>query len=229
MARGRGLRGAGARRGQDAPCAPIPVASASTAICQCPSSSSSSVDNPLDVDASTLFQFGSTGKTYTATAVMRLVERGEIDLDTPVRRYVPELRLKGEQRAEQVTVLQLLNHTAGWQGDSLKDTGDGDDCLVRYVEHMATLVSYNKASLSLAGHVVATITGTTFEQAVKDLLLEPLGLPRRRPPDPVAGIHGLDRRAVSAPPAAPARGSRAAPRRGSPGRCDPRPPPRPAR
>lgn len=144
-----------------------------------------SVENPLEVDASTLFQFGSTGKTYTATAVMRLVERGDVDLDAPVRRYVPELRLEDEQAAEQVTVLQLLNHTAGWQGDSLKDTGDGDDCLARYVEHMATLeqvtplgatVSYNNASLSLAGHLIAKVTGGTYEQAVKDLLLEPLGM-----------------------------------------------------
>ena len=144
-----------------------------------------SVENPLEVDASTLFQFGSTGKTYTATAIMRLVERGEIDLDAPVRTYVPELQLKDEHAAANVTVLQLLNHTAGWAGDSLHDTGDGDDCLERYREHMATLdqvtplgetVSYNNASLSLAGHVIARVTGTTFEQAVKDLLLEPLGM-----------------------------------------------------
>lgn len=144
-----------------------------------------SVENPLEVDAATLFQFGSTGKTYTATAVMRLVERGEVDLDATVRTYVPELRLKDEACAEQVTVLQLLNHTAGWQGDSLKDTGDGDDCLERFVASMADLeqvtplgatVSYNNASLSLAGHLVARVTGSTYEQAVRDLLLEPLGM-----------------------------------------------------
>ena len=144
-----------------------------------------SVENPLDVDDRTLFQFGSTGKTYTATAVLRLVERGLVDLDAPVRTYVPELKLQDEEVAEKVTVLQLLNHTAGWAGDSLKDTGDGDDCLDRYVAHMADLqqvtplgatVSYNNASLSLAGHVVARVTGTTFEQAVKDLLLDPLGM-----------------------------------------------------
>ena len=72
-----------------------------------------SVDNPLPVDASTLFQFGSTGKTFTSTAMLRLVEQGRVDLDAPVRRYVPELRLRDERAAETVTVLQLLNHTAG--------------------------------------------------------------------------------------------------------------------
>ncbi len=56
-----------------------------------------SVEDPLPIDAGTLFQTGSTGKTYTSTAILRLVERGEIDLDAPVRTYVPELKLKDEQ------------------------------------------------------------------------------------------------------------------------------------
>ena len=42
----------------------------------------------------TLFQFGSTGKTYTATAMMRLAEQGKVDLDAPVSTYLPELALK---------------------------------------------------------------------------------------------------------------------------------------
>ena len=144
-----------------------------------------SIDNPLDVDEGTLFQFGSTGKTYTATAMMRLVERGDVDLEAPVRKYLPELKLKDEETAERVTVLQLFNHTAGWSGDLMTDTGDGDDALAKYVELMAdieqvtplgTAVSYNNASLSLAGHVIATVTGKTYEKAMRELLFEPLGL-----------------------------------------------------
>ena len=144
-----------------------------------------SVENPLPVDASTLFQFGSTGKTYTATALVRLAEQGKLDLGAPVQRYVPELRLKGEGVAGAVTVLQLLNHTAGWEGDLMEDMGSGDDSLARYVTRMADLeqvtplgsaVSYNNASLSLAGRVIEQVTGTTYEQAIDDLLLTPLGL-----------------------------------------------------
>lgn len=144
-----------------------------------------SVENPLPVDDTTLFQFGSTGKTFTATALLRLVEDGKVDLDAPVRRYVPELRLKDEQVAATVTVLHLLNHTAGWAGDLLESTGDGDDALARYVERMAKLgqetplgsvVSYNNAALSLAGRVVEKVTGTTYEQAIRDLIFTPLGL-----------------------------------------------------
>src|SRR5436853_7715181 len=69
-----------------------------------------SVENPLPVDKDTLFQFGSTGKTFTATALMRFVEEGKVDLDAPVRRYLPDFALKDESVAENVTVLQLLNH-----------------------------------------------------------------------------------------------------------------------
>jgi CubicO group peptidase (beta-lactamase class C family) len=144
-----------------------------------------SIENPLDVDERTLFQFGSTGKTYTSTAIMRLVERGEVDLDAPVQKYVPELTLKDADVASRVTVLQLLNHTAGWEGDLLDDMGNGDDSLEKYVARMATLeqvsplgetVSYNNASLSLAGRVIEKVTGTTYERAIDDLLLKPLGL-----------------------------------------------------
>ena len=144
-----------------------------------------SVDNPLPVDERTLFQFGSTGKTFTATAIMRLVQEGRVDLSAPVRSYVPEFATKQPEVADQVTVLQLLNHTAGWDGDFFADTGNGDDALASYVARMVeldqvtelgTTVSYNNASLALAGRVIEKVTGSTFEQAVRDLVLDPLGL-----------------------------------------------------
>jgi len=49
---------------------------------------------------------------------MRLVAEGKVELNAPVRRYIPELQLKDTQAAEKVTVLNLLNHTSGWTGES---------------------------------------------------------------------------------------------------------------
>jgi CubicO group peptidase (beta-lactamase class C family) len=72
-----------------------------------------SVENPLPVRPDTLFLIASVTKTFTATAVMRLVADGKVALDAPVRRYVPELVLADEQAADQITVLNLLNHTSG--------------------------------------------------------------------------------------------------------------------
>ena len=84
-----------------------------------------SIDNPLPVDQDTLFVLGSVTKTYTATALMRLVAESRVELKAPVRRYIPELRLADEQTAAQVTVLNLLNHTSGLGWDLLIDTGEG--------------------------------------------------------------------------------------------------------
>lgn len=145
-----------------------------------------SVENPLPVDRNTLFQIGSTGKTYTATAMMRLVEQGRVSLDDPVRKHVPELRLRDPEVAEKVTVLQILNHTAGWNGDFFEDTGWGEDALKAYVRKMRGLKqlfppgsprgSYNNASLALAGRLIEKVTGKSFEKAVKELVLDPIGL-----------------------------------------------------
>src|SRR5215212_5884969 len=75
-----------------------------------------SVEHPLEVDGDTLFQIGSITKTFTGTAVMRLVEQGRLELDAPVRTYLPELRLKDEEAAARATMRHLLTHTGGWVG-----------------------------------------------------------------------------------------------------------------
>ncbi len=144
-----------------------------------------SVDNPLPVDQDTLYILGSVTKTYTATALMRLVAAGRVELDAPVRRYVPELRLADERAAAEIAVLNLLNHTAGLDTRMIVDTGDGDDALARYVAEMAELeqiapvgarASYSQAGYNLAGRIVEKVTGLTYERAVASLVFEPLGL-----------------------------------------------------
>jgi CubicO group peptidase (beta-lactamase class C family) len=144
-----------------------------------------SVDNPLDVDGNTLFLYGSTQKTYTGTAIMVLADQGKVDLNAPVKTYIPELTLKDKDCEENVTVLQLLNHTSGWQGDVREDCGDNPDALERFVEFMAeveqvtpvgTALSYNNAALNVAGRVIEKVTGKEFGKALKELLLDPIGL-----------------------------------------------------
>src|SRR5437763_6180470 len=62
------------------------------------------VDAPLPVDGDTLFQIGSNTKTHTMLALMRLVDQGRLDLDAPVRRYLPELQLSDPDTAARVTL-----------------------------------------------------------------------------------------------------------------------------
>ncbi|HVU14223.1 MAG TPA: serine hydrolase domain-containing protein [Phototrophicaceae bacterium] len=144
-----------------------------------------SVDNPLLVDADTLFQIGSISKTFAGTAAMRLVEQGKLDLDAPIRTYLPDLRLSSADLTAQVTLRHLFTHTSGWSGDYFDDFGNGDDALARYVAQMdtlpqltplGTLWSYNNAGFNLAGRVIEVVMGKTYEDAIKELIFDPLGM-----------------------------------------------------
>ena len=144
-----------------------------------------SVRAPVDVDTETLFQIGSTTKTVTASLVMRLVERGELDLDAPVKEYVPELRLADPDAEDRITLRHLLTHTGGQDGDLFEDFGPGTDALSRACSGMSVLPqlaplgamwSYSNAGFSIAGRAVEAVTGRSFEQASADLLLGPLGM-----------------------------------------------------
>jgi CubicO group peptidase (beta-lactamase class C family) len=142
-----------------------------------------SIANPLPVTSDTTFQIGSTSKTVTATVIMMLVEEGKLELDEPVKTYLPNLELSDADVAARVTVRHLLNHTAGWAGDLFVHTGDGDDALGLYVQKMRDLPQltplgevwhYNNAAFGLAGRVVEAVTGKTFESVATELVLDPL-------------------------------------------------------
>jgi CubicO group peptidase (beta-lactamase class C family) len=144
-----------------------------------------SVENPLDVTPDTLFQIGSITKTFTATTAMALVEQGKLDLDVPIRTYLPELKLADESVAERVTMRHLLTHMGGWLGDYFNDMGSGGDALTRIVERLASLPqltplgavwSYNNSGFYLAGRVIEVVAGKAYEQVVKDVVFVPLGL-----------------------------------------------------
>ena len=69
------------------------------------------VNYPRPVQAETLFQIGSISKTFVATLIMRLVEAGKLNLDTPVRAYIPELQLRDEYALQHATLRHCLQHT----------------------------------------------------------------------------------------------------------------------
>lgn len=147
------------------------------------------VDYPVPVDGDTMFRVGSTTKTFTGTTVMRLVEAGKLDLDAPVQRYLPDFRTADPDVARRVTLRQLLNHTAGWLGDDLQDAGPGDDAAARFAADLVhapqltppgTQFGYNNAAVALAGRVIQVVTGVPYEDAVRALLIDPLGLGHSR-------------------------------------------------
>lgn len=134
-----------------------------------------------------LFQIGSITKVWTATLIMQLVDEGLIDLDAPVRRYVPEFRVADEAASERITVRQLTCHTSGFEGDIFTDTGRGDDAVEKYVATLHDVpqalppgehFSYNNAGYVVLGRIVEVLRGKPFGTALREHLAAPLGLTR---------------------------------------------------
>lgn len=87
-----------------------------------------SADGDREATADTPFVIGSTSKSFTALAVMQLVDAGRVDLEAPVRDYVPELDL-ADRRLDDITVRDLLQQTSGLDdlagGPLLASAADG--------------------------------------------------------------------------------------------------------
>lgn len=146
-----------------------------------------SVENPLPVTDETIFQIGSISKTVTATLMQRLAEQGQLDLDARVRAYLPQFRVRDKSVAAGVTLRHLLTHVAGWTGDVFTDTGNSNHAMQTYVARMdafeelaplGTIFSYNNASFAVAGRIIEVLTGMSYEQAVKEMIFEPLAMER---------------------------------------------------
>ncbi len=134
---------------------------------------------PATPDA--VFQIGSITKVWTATLVMQLVDEGLLSLDTPVAEVLPEFA------GPEVCVRHLLTHTSGIAGDVYVDTGRGDDCVQRYVARLGgeefgqvhpvgATYSYCNAGYVLAGRIVEVLTSRTWDTALRERLIAPLGL-----------------------------------------------------
>jgi CubicO group peptidase (beta-lactamase class C family) len=139
----------------------------------------------VETTADSVFQIGSISKVYTATLVLQLAEAGELDLDAPVGSVLPEFAVADAEATKSVTVRQLLTHTSGIDGDFFHDTGRGDDCVARYLEACADLrqnhapgatMSYCNSGFKILGRVVEVVTGQVWDTALRERIVEPLGL-----------------------------------------------------
>lgn len=142
-------------------------------------------EHPLPVDARTLFQIASLTKPFTATALLRLADEGCVDLEAPVTMILPGFRLAVPEWTERVRVQDLVTHVGGWLGDHFFMTPPSRPTLEALVDEFAsapqlfepgTLWSYNNAGFSVAGRIVEVVTGLPFGKALRELVLDPLGL-----------------------------------------------------
>src|SRR5688572_27619533 len=143
------------------------------------------VDDPLPVTEHTVFPIASISKTFAATAAMRLVEQGRIDLKAPVRKYLADFKAGDENISRDVTVWNLLTHSPGWEGQ-VSGPERGEDTLRNFVATVmpglmqvappTSAWSYNNAGYSVAGRVIEVANGTSINRALRDLVFTPLGL-----------------------------------------------------
>jgi CubicO group peptidase (beta-lactamase class C family) len=147
------------------------------------------VDDPLPVTPSTLFQVGSVTKTVTAAALLALAVRREVDLDVPVVEQLSGLRAPAGSDFASVTPRLLLSHQCGLYGDwnlyGAPDFGPGDNALGELIQALVDVpfviapgitFSYSNTGYCLAGHLVAAATHSTYEVAIEQLVLQPAGL-----------------------------------------------------
>ncbi|MGC4106212.1 MAG: serine hydrolase domain-containing protein [Thermomicrobiales bacterium] len=149
-----------------------------------------SLETGQPVTPETLFRVASISKPFTATLVMTLVNDGLLDLDAPIATYLPGVALSDGPADWQsaITMRHLMSHTAGIHCEvSLDTSAMGDDALANAIAGYGALhqwgapgpiMSYGNTGFWLAGHVVATILGQSFEDAMRERVFTPLGLER---------------------------------------------------
>jgi len=138
--------------------------------------------------AETVYRVGSVSELFTDIGIMQLVERGELELDAPVTRYLPEFK-PGNPFGKPITLRQLMSHRAGLVreppvGHDLDPTGPSLAQTVsslnrtKLIHEPGTYSSYSSAGIATAGYILERTTGKPFPAYLKQAVLEPLRMKR---------------------------------------------------
>ena len=145
-----------------------------------------SIEDPQAITPDTIFPIASISKTFTTTAIMRLIDQGKIELKAPIRKYLPDFKVQDEAATREVSIWNLVTHTPGWEGQ-ITGQDRGQDSLNFYAQGMRDLPqiskagsvwSYNNAGFTLAGRVIEVVTGKSIHDALREIIYTPLGLKR---------------------------------------------------
>jgi EmrB/QacA subfamily drug resistance transporter len=161
-------------------------------------------DSGRPVSPSTPFIIGSVSKSFTALAIMQLVEAGEIELDAPVQRYLPWFRVADEAASGEITVRHLLNQTSGLStktGRSFQGNGDiSDAALEKTVRKLSGVAltapvgktyQYSTVNYAVLGLIVQTVAGRSYESYIQTEILDPLRMSDSYTSEAAASQHGL--------------------------------------
>ncbi len=154
---------------------------------------SAHIANKSAVDKDTIFHWASITKTLTGIAIMQLRDRGRLKLHDPITKYVPELRavhnLFGS--TDEITIGQLMSHTAGFRGGTWPFGGDKDwhppeptkwsqlVAMMPYTEILfkpGSKYSYSNPGVVYLGQVIERLSGEDFEVYMDKNVLRPLDM-----------------------------------------------------
>lgn len=137
------------------------------------------------VTANTVFAIGSCTKAFTASLIGLLESEGKLELDKPVRTYLPELHFYTKEMDDEVTLRDMMCHRTGlprydWSW-SIAPSGSRDTLMrrIRYMEPTEPLrhkFQYNNAMYMIQGAVAEKLTGKSWEMNVQQKIFEPLGM-----------------------------------------------------
>jgi proline iminopeptidase len=152
----------------------------------------------------TPFFIGSLTKSFTALAVMQLVEAGKVELDAPVQRYLPWFRVADARQSAEITVRQLLHQISGLSRLSgeiqLADSDSGPGATERQARALAALelgrpageaFEYSNANYNLLGPVIEAVSGLSYADYVQKQILDPLGMDHTYTSPALAKQNGL--------------------------------------
>ena len=161
-------------------------------------------DSGRAVTPQTPFIIGSLAKSFTALAIMQLVEAGKVDLDAPVQRYLPWFRVADEDASAEITVRDLLNHTSGLStktGRSYQGNGDTSDAALESAVRklsgaeltapVGETYQYSTINYSVLGLIVQTVAGRSYESYVQTEIFDPLQMRGSFTSETAAEPHGL--------------------------------------
>ena len=137
------------------------------------------------VQANTLFRIGSCSKTFTAIAVLQLVEKGKINLNEPIQTYLPYLNWKKPASMPAITVHHLLTHTAGVRDEvsnGLFTERSFSTCMredmINDTLFIApnTLWAYSNYSYGILGCLIEEVSGLSYQSYLSQHIFKPIGM-----------------------------------------------------
>ena len=143
------------------------------------------VGRDLPMTADTLLPIGSATKAFTTFVLGTLVDEGKLSWDEPVRRYLPGFELHDAYATEHVTAVDLVTHRSGLPRHDLVWYNEQGLTRQQLVERLRWLepnkelreeFQYNNLMFLAAGRLVEVLTGKTWEEAVRERVLAPLGM-----------------------------------------------------